>query len=491
MDDFNARGGAHTAATRRLVDGGLISEYQLPAASARAKPRADERALDREVAHKDRLAAAREKLASEGRVVATVSQQVSSSGSHAVKPVQPMPVRPGPAQPCITVGPSMLPTRKLKRCVPAGTHHSIVNTTDEVKQPVRNNVVVELSPTGEARPEIEADRHSTGHSVSRTLPIYALERTLKSSSTKPATVATSTTTTTTPSQSVSEKAQAIALRYASAFKASSKPAQKVAAHKLAQGVKQNDFDAEKGPSTKLTAAAKTTGTTPSQSVNVKVQAILNYYGEAMSALDDASAAAFVAYKLGEDTNHAEFGAENEPSTKLTVATKTIFNAQTQSVNEKVQAILRRYGEAMSAFDEASVAAFVALKLKKDTHRTGFNAGQGAPTPIQLKTPATPNAQSPKGLGVKDEVAKTVEVDDGFDVVNSKGPSAANGNPLPDPGLIQDQLDVQFSPTIKGFQGWEDDYDSDDSEEWDLGGLAEWKWVGEKSAKESSTAKRQA
>lgn len=82
------------------------------------------------------------------------------------------------------------------------------------------------------------------------------------------------------------------------------------------------------------------------------------------------------------------------------------------------------------------------------------------------------------------MAKAVEVEDGFDVLNSKGPSAANGSPLPDPDLSMNQLDVQFSPTLKGFQGWEDDYDSDDSEEWDLGGLAEWKWVGEKSAKEN-------
>lgn len=130
------------------------------------------------------------------------------------------------------------------------------------------------------------------------------------------------------------------------------------------------------------------------------------------------------------------------------------------------------------------------QLKQDTRRTGFGAGKKPSTPAQLKTPATPNAQMTKGLGFKPEVAKTAKFDDGFDIVTSKGPSAANGSPLPDPDLIMDQLDMQFSPTLKGFQGWEDEYDSDDSEEWDLGGLAEWKWVGEKSAEETSEAKRQ-
>lgn len=483
MDDFNARGGAHTAATRRLVDGGFFSKERIAAAAAaRAKPRAGERTLDGQIAHKDRLAAARAELAAEGRVVATVSQQASSSGSHAGKPVPTMPVRPGPAQPCVTVGPSMLPTRKLKRCVPASTTRSSFNIADQVEQPVHNNAAVDLSPTGGSKPEIEAGRRSTGHSVYRTFPIYELGKAPNSSA---------SAATTTPSQSVSEKAQTIVHRYATASKSSSKPAQKSAAQKLAQRTEHIDSDAGTVPSTKLNAAAKTTGITPSQSVSRKVQAILNYYGEAMSVLDDASAAAFVAYKLQEDTDHTEFGAENEPSTKLTVATKTILNAQTQSVNEKIQAILHRYGEAMSALDKASAASFIAHKLEQDAHCTGFNAGKETSTPVQLKTPATPNVQTTKSLGVKHEVAKTVEVEDGFDVVNSKGPSAANGSPLPDPGLIQNQLDVQFSPTLKGFQGWEDDYDSDDSEEWDLGGLAEWKWVGEKSAKESSAAKRQA
>lgn len=430
MADFNARGGAQTAATRRLVDGASISKGQLAAVAARAKPSADARAFDGELAHKDRLAAARAKLAAklaaEGRVVATVSQQVSSSGSHVVNGAPPRSVRPGPAQPCITVGPDRLLTRKLERCVPAGTVQSGVNTAIRVKQPVHNNAVIDLSPVGGLKPEIEADRRSTGHSVSRALPIYALERTPKSSSTKPATAAASTTTTTSPSQSVSEKAQAIAHRYASAAKSSSKLVQNAAAEKLAQGANRIDFDAGQRPSTKLTAANKMTGTTPSQSVDVKVQAILHRYGKAMNALDDTSAAAFIAHKLEQDTRHS-----------------------------------------------------------------GFNAAKETSTSVQLKTPATPNAQSPKGLGVKHEVAKTVDVDDGFDVVNSKGPSAANGSPLPDPDLFTDQLEEKFSPTLKSFQGWEDDYDSDDSEEWDLGGLAEWKWVGEKSAKESSAAKRQA
>jgi hypothetical protein len=189
----------------------------------------------------------------------------------------------------------------------------------------------------------------------------------------------------------------------------------------------------------------------------------------------------------------DFGqAPKYSSTKpATAAASTTATAPSQSVSEKAQAIAYRYADALSAFDKPTAAMFIANKLNEDSARMYFDAARKSSTPAQLKKPTTPNTQSTKGLGTKSDAAKTAEVDDGFDIVNGKGPSAANGSPLPNPDLGMDQLNEEFSPTLKGFQGWEDDYDSDDSEEWDLGGLAEWKWVGEKSAKESSVAKRQA
>jgi hypothetical protein len=310
----------------------------------------------------------------------------------------------------------------METCVSAGTVQSGFSAADEVQQPLRNNVVVDLPPTGRSKPEVDAGRRSTGHSTFSTLPIYDHGNTPKPSPAKPV-VAAAPTTSIAPRQSVSEKAKAIAHRYASAANASRKPAQKVAAQKLVQGAERIDFVAEKETPTKSTAPASATTPTPSQSVSMKVLTILNRYGEAISALDDASA-----------------------------------------------------------------VAFVAQKLNQGTVRTVFDAGKEPSTPAQPKTSTT---QSTKDQAVKSDVLKTAEVDDGFDVVNSKSPSADNGRPLRDPDLIMHQLNVESSPTMKGFHGWEDDYDSDDSEEWDLGGLAEWKWVGEKNAKESSAAKRQA
>ena len=343
MDDFNARGGAHTAATRRLVDGGLLSEDQLASAAERAKLRADARAANAEVTREDRraVAAARARLADEGRdrrVIATVSQPASESVVKTTKVVSET-----LSQASSTLGVIKPSTRSS-----AGTAQPRLSTVDGVEQPALNKTT-KLRPIlmDKSRPENEAGR-SAGHFV-------------KSSSTKSA-----------------------------------------------------------------TAAASTTATAPSQ-----------------------------------------------------------------SVSEKAQAIAHRYADALSAFDKPTAAMFIAHKLNEDSARMYFDAARKSSTSAQLKTPTTPNTQSTKGLGTKSDAAKTAEVDDGFDMVNGKGPSAANGSPLPNPDLGVNQLDVEFSPTLKGFQGWEDDYDSDDSEEWDLGGLAEWKWVGEKSAKESSAAKRQA
>ena len=83
------------------------------------------------------------------------------------------------------------------------------------------------------------------------------------------------------------------------------------------------------------------------------------------------------------------------------------------------------------------AAFVAHQLNQDTGRADFDTGKKPFTPAQLKTPTTLTAHTTKGLGVKPSVAKTAEVDYGFDVVNGEGPSAANGSPISDPDLITD------------------------------------------------------
>lgn len=410
----------YPAETRQILDGADFSENQLAAAAERASLRADERALDGQIAQEHHLAAARARLAARGRVMPTASQQTSRSASHAVKAALRLPPLPEPAEACVTLGPSRLLTRKFETCIPAGTVQSGFSTADEAKQPLRNSVVVDSFPTGGSKPETEVGRRSTNHSGIKTLPIYDCGNTPKSSSAEPV-AAAAPTTSIAPRQSVSEKAQAIAHRYASAANASRKPVQKVAAQKLVQGAERIDFVAEKETPAKSTAAASATTPTPSQAVSMKALAILDRCVETISTLDDAS-----------------------------------------------------------------VATFVAHKLNQDTGRTNFSAGKEPPTSAQPKAPTT---QSTKGQAVKSDVLKTAEVDDGFDVVNSKSPSADNGRPLRDPDLIMHQLDMES--TMKGFQGWEDDYDSDDSEEWDLGGLAEWKWVGEKSAEESSAAKRQA
>lgn len=77
-------------------------------------------------------------------------------------------------------------------------------------------------------------------------------------------------------------------------------------------------------------------------------------------------------------------------------------------------------------------------------------------------------------------------DQDFHVVSGKIPSATNGARFADADMVMDQLGEDFSPTLNGTKGWDDDGDEiDDSLEWDMGGLAEWQWVGETSAKASS------
>lgn len=517
MDGFNARGGAHTAATRRLVDRGLFSEEKFAAAAAKAKSIADARAPNGELTPENRLAAARARLATEGRVVAAVSQRPSKSGFDATKGVcsQGL-VRPGISQASATLGNPRLPTRpKMPTSVSTVTAQPGSSTADGVEQPLHNELTIRQLLANKPQPEVEAGRASTGHSVSRTLPIHDRGQALKSSGLKLATTAAAPMTVTTASQSASKKI----LDYAAfgAILAKHKADlddlddAELVTHKLNQDIDLIDFNAGKKQSAKLIAATKTTGTTPSQFVSEKVQAIVRCYGDALNAFDDAIAARFVAHKLKEDTDF-DFGSGKQPCTKLTATNKTNGTVASQSVSEKVQAIVRRYGDAMNAFDDASAAAFVAYKLENadfDTrekhclkltaatkttgttssqsvsekaqaiaHRyakaarasrkaaqnvaaqkldertssTHINAGKEISAPAQLKNPASNYAQSTSGLTAKSDVSKTAEVDDGFDVLTSQGPSAANGSPLPNPESIMDQLDMDFSPTLKGFQG---------------------------------------
>lgn len=87
----------------------------------------------------------------------------------------------------------------------------------------------------------------------------------------------------------------------------------------------------------------------------------------------------------------------------------------------------------------------------------------------------------KSLDDANATAHEAEADEDFTLVSRKGPSANNGNRLPDPNVLMDELDEEFKSSLEGLKGWDDDDESDDEEEWDMGGLTEWKWIGEKSA----------
>jgi hypothetical protein len=296
---------------------------------------------------------------------------------------------------------------KAKILFPAGTAQLDLSTADGVKQPVSNTSALRQLLANEPKREVEAGRRCTGYPVLRALPIYGPRQVSKSSSAKSATAAVSTTTTP-PSQPV----------------------------------RGRTFDTAVYAAILADPTAKEDAPTPAE---------------------------VLTHKLDQDSDYIDFDAGKKHSTKLTAATKTIATTPSQSVSKKVQAILRRHGNAMNICDDAS---FVAHKLKEDADRIKLDAGKTPSTPAQLKTPATLKAKSTHVLTTGSDVTKTAEIDDGFDVLTSKGPSAANGSPLPDPDSSLKQLNVEFSPPLKGFQGWEDDYDSDDSEEWDLGGLAE-------------------
>jgi hypothetical protein len=178
-----------------------------------------------------------------------------------------------------------------------------------------------------------------------------------------------------------------------------------------------------------------------------------------------------------------------PPSKLTAA-ETAYATSSQSfkvVKDSADRVAHQFAE---AHKDLARRIAIAQNFDKITSGTNVNAGKKTPAPAQLKTPATDDSKETFGLGLTLDAAKKPEPDDGFDVVDSKGPSAANGSALPNVALIMEKLDKEFSPTLHGLQGWDDDDDeTDDGEEWDMGGLAVWKWVGEKSAKKSKAVGR--
>jgi hypothetical protein len=107
-----------------------------------------------------------------------------------------------------------------------------------------------------------------------------------------------------------------------------------------------------------------------------------------------------------------------------------------------------------------------------------------PTTITTPTPPAPEDKDYDKLeglpfGWRKQVA--AHSGDEFHLVSGKVPSAVNGSPL-HPDTVMDQLDDDLASTL----GWDDgDDDTDDEAEWDMGGLSEFKWVGEGSAKVKS------
>lgn len=120
-----------------------------------------------------------------------------------------------------------------------------------------------------------------------------------------------------------------------------------------------------------------------------------------------------------------------------------------------------------------------------------NVQKKAVAPISNKKISGEVAQNAKPTGNGTAATHEATSDDGFAIVPSNCPSATNGSCLPDPNVVMDELEEEFSSSLESFEGWDDDDASDDDEEWDMGGLAEWKWIGEKSAKVSSPVKGKA
>ena len=181
---------------------------------------------------------------------------------------------------------------------------------------------------------------------------------------------------------------------------------------------------------------------------------------------------------------------NSP-TKLTAAQKA-YATSSQSFKVVKDSADRVAHQFAKANEELAKRINAEMKLDKVMARADVNAGKKTSAPAQLKTPAVDVSKEIVGLGLTLAATKKPDLDEGFDVVDGKGPPAANSSALSNVALTMEKLDKEFSPTLNGLQGWDDDDDeTDDGEEWDMGGLAEWKWVGEKSAKKSKASGRQA
>lgn len=159
-----------------------------------------------------------------------------------------------------------------------------------------------------------------------------------------------------------------------------------------------------------------------------------------------------------------------------------------AITTKAKDMAQRFARAN--IDSPVAPAVAAQGTDKGTAHVKVDAGKQALAP--KKAPAVKFPKATDGLDSKLDAAKTAELDDSFDIISDKAvksiPSATNGG-LPNPDDIMDQLDEQFSPTLKSLKDWdlEDDL-SDDEDQWDMGGLAPWNWVGEKSAKASKAKK---
>ena len=164
-----------------------------------------------------------------------------------------------------------------------------------------------------------------------------------------------------------------------------------------------------------------------------------------------------------------------------------------SIKTQAKDFADRYAKAYALPDSPVAPAVAGQGTDKAPANVKVNAGKQAPSPKKALKPVNfPKATD--GLSSKLDSAKAAELDDSFDIISDKAvssiPSATNGG-IPNPDDIMDQLDEQFSPTLKSLKDWDLDDDSDDDDSWDLGGLAPWNWIGEKSAKASKANKSKA
>lgn len=133
----------------------------------------------------------------------------------------------------------------------------------------------------------------------------------------------------------------------------------------------------------------------------------------------------------------------------------------------------------------SVPADKKIEKNADTAHMNPDNGKKPAGPKITKEKAIEIAHRLKSIDNVSATAQEAEADDDFALVSRKCPSANNGSRLPDPNVLMDELDEEFNSSLAGLKGWDDDEESDDGEEWDMGGLTEWKWIGEKSAAAAS------